>query len=317
MKLALQIILLCLLPTSLMAGTSQDSRAHRKLLVHADRIVFLGDSITYSGGYVANFETWLKSLYSRRNIDVINLGLPSETVSGLSEDGHAGGRFPRPDLFTRLDSVLSKSKPSLIFASYGMNCGIYQPFDQERFSAYKQGIERLKNKAEAAGAKIVFITPTPYDSHGKAHPYVGVLDKYSEWLVSCRDDGWMVIDLHSHMLAALEEAKKANPSFTYQKDKVHPNTQGHWVMTQPILQWFGDTPSSRASSVTEVINLHKLPAGIKPLIQKRMELKRSAWLTHTGHTRPGVKAGLPLDKAKIEEKKLNREINRLVKLSGQ
>ena len=109
MKLALQIILLCLLPTNLMAGTSQDSRAHRKLLVHADRIVFLGDSITYNGGYVANFETWLKSLYSRRNIDVINLGLPSETVSGLSEDGHAGGRFPRPDLFTRLDSVLSKS----------------------------------------------------------------------------------------------------------------------------------------------------------------------------------------------------------------
>ena len=168
--------------------------------------------------------------------------------------------------------ILSKSKPSLIFACYGMNCGIYQPFNQERFSAYKQGIEKLKNKAEATGAKIVFITPTPYDPHGKAHPYVEVLDKYSEWLVSRRDDGWMVIDLHSHMQTALDEAKKVNTSFTYQKDRVHPNTQGHWVMTQPILQWFGDTPSSRASSVTEVINLHKLPAGIKPLIQKRMEL---------------------------------------------
>jgi len=299
-----------------MAEISQDSRSHRKLLVNADRIVFLGDSITYSGGYVTNFETWLKSLYSRRHIDVINLGLSSETVSGLSESGHAGGRFPRPDLSTRLDFVLSKSKPSLIFACYGMNDGIYQPFDQERFSAYKQGVEKLKSKAEASGATIIFLTPAPYDPHGKPHPYVGVLDQYSEWLVSRRDDGWMVIDLHSHMQNALDLARKENPQFTYQKDKIHPNSEGHWIMTQPIIRWFGDIPSSQAASVTEVINLHKLPAGIKPLIQKRMELKRDAWLSHTGHARPGVKNGLPIDKSKIEEKKLNREINRLVKLSG-
>lgn len=279
--------------------------------------MFLGDSITHSGGYVVNFETWLKSLYSRRNIDVVNIGLPSETVSGLSEDGHAGGNFPRPNLFTRLDSVLNKSQPSLIFACYGMNCGIYQAFDQTRFLAYKQGIERLKGKAEDAGVKIVFITPAPYDSHGKVHPYAEVLSKYSEWLVSRRDDGWMVIDLHSHMLASLDKEKLANPNFTYQNDSVHPNAAGHWVMTQPILQWFGDTASSQAASTKGVINLHKLPAGIKPLIQRRMELKRDSWLTHTGHTRPAIKAGLPLDKAKLEEMKLNREINRLVKLSGQ
>ena len=73
------------------------------------RIVFLGDSITYSGQYVDAFETFLFLRFPARQFEVINVGLPSETVSGLSEDGHADGKFPRPDLHERLDRVLAKT----------------------------------------------------------------------------------------------------------------------------------------------------------------------------------------------------------------
>src|ERR1044072_2610468 len=48
------------------------------------RIVFLGDSITYSGEYVDNFELFLFCRDPQRKFEVINAGLPSETVSGLS-----------------------------------------------------------------------------------------------------------------------------------------------------------------------------------------------------------------------------------------
>jgi hypothetical protein len=75
--------------------------------------------------------------------EVIDMGLPSETVSGLSEDGHAGGKFPRPDLFERLDRVLRVVRPDVVLACYGMNCGIYQPLDDARFAKFKAGIERL------------------------------------------------------------------------------------------------------------------------------------------------------------------------------
>src|SRR2546425_2764856 len=47
---------------------------------------------------------------SGRQIEFLNLGLPSETVSGLSEEGHAGGQFPRPDLLERLARVLARSE---------------------------------------------------------------------------------------------------------------------------------------------------------------------------------------------------------------
>ena len=68
--------------------------------------------------------------------EVLNQGIPSETVSGLSEPGHLRHGFPRPDLHERLDRALKALKPDLIIACYGINCGIYQPFDEGRFAEY-------------------------------------------------------------------------------------------------------------------------------------------------------------------------------------
>ncbi|HEY4208603.1 MAG TPA: nucleoside hydrolase, partial [Puia sp.] len=59
------------------------------------RILFLGNSITYDGRYITDLETYYTIHYPGRHFEFINEGLPSETVSGLSEPGHAGGKFPR------------------------------------------------------------------------------------------------------------------------------------------------------------------------------------------------------------------------------
>jgi hypothetical protein len=154
----------CLLPLSLSAAEPLE------LVKNSNRILLLGDSITASGGYIAHFDAWLVAQKWDRVLPaknqtptVINCGLQSETVSGLSEDGHAGGKFPRPDLFERLDRVLALAKPDLVFACYGMNCGIYLPFDGERFAKYQEGWKKLKTKVEAAGGKLIIITPPFYD----------------------------------------------------------------------------------------------------------------------------------------------------------
>ena len=72
------------------------------------RVVILGDSNTQAGGYVSFVTYYLEKLHPTKTFDVLGLGLASETLSGLSEDGHAGGRFPRPCLFERLDRVLDE-----------------------------------------------------------------------------------------------------------------------------------------------------------------------------------------------------------------
>src|SRR5260221_3185760 len=128
------------------------------------RVVFLGDSNTQAGGYV-NFTThYLEKLYPQKDFDIIGLGLASETLSGLSEDGHAGGQFPRPCLFERLDRVLAKAKPDVVFACYGMNDGIYLPLDKGRFAAFQNGVTKLIGRCQKAGVKRVFlVTPPIYD----------------------------------------------------------------------------------------------------------------------------------------------------------
>lgn len=160
----------------------------------AKRIVFLGDSITHNGQYLEFLETILLTETSYRP-EVIAVGLSSETVSGLSEPGHADGKFPRPDLHERLDRVLAKTKPNLVVACYGMNDGIYFPLKEERFQKYVEGMKKLREKAKAAGADIVHVTPPTFDpvpikdrvlpAGLDAYPkpfegYNRVLDRYSE-----------------------------------------------------------------------------------------------------------------------------------------
>ena len=143
------------------------------------RIVFLGDSITQGGGYIEIIDAALIAQHPEVTKEIIPLGLSSETVSGLSEDGHAGGKFPRPDLHERLDRVLEKAKPQLVFACYGMNDGIYYPLGAVRTKAFQDGMKKLHDKVTATGARIVHLTPPVFDPVPiKARLLPAGLDKY-------------------------------------------------------------------------------------------------------------------------------------------
>lgn len=275
----------------------------------AKKILFLGDSITYQGTYVSLIEAALIAQYPNRNYQVINLGLGSETVSGLSEDGHAGGRFPRPDLNERLDRALTQNRPDLVIACYGMNDGIYLPLAEDRFAAYRQGIVRLRAKVIASGAEIVHLTPPVFDplpipdrvkSMGGQpakffQGYNGVLGAYAEWLMEqSRQHGWTVWDLHAEMNQALARHRKSDPRFTFARDGVHPNAAGHAVMAQPVLRAWGLRTHADGSPD------HPQGETILNNVQQKQRLLRDAWLSQVGHERPGVTPGLPLDEAKAK-----------------
>ena len=103
-------------------------------LQDGQRVVFLGDSNTYAHLYVSYIDAYLVTRFPDQRFDVLNLGLPSENVSGLSEPDHP---FSRPNLHDRLARVLEKTKPNVVVACYGMNDGIYYPFSEERFQRFQ------------------------------------------------------------------------------------------------------------------------------------------------------------------------------------
>ncbi|MEP3212382.1 MAG: SGNH/GDSL hydrolase family protein [Luteolibacter sp.] len=278
------------------------------------RVLWLGDSITFAGGYVADVEFYLRTHAPSAEFDFINAGLGSETVSGLSEEGHAGGRFPRPDLHERLDRVLEGVKPEIIFACYGMNCGIYLPFDEGRFAKYKEGMTRLHDKAVAGGVRIIHLTPPVYDSRGEELPYSDTLDRYSKWLISQRQEaGWEVVDLHFPMKRFLEKRRVEDPEFLLQKDRVHPGALGHWVMAKAILEGMGATDLKDVDSPGALTKTHPDGERLLQLIHERTVILRNAWLGFTKHLRPGVPEGLPMDQANTKADELLAEIESLVK----
>jgi lysophospholipase L1-like esterase len=288
--------------------------APRELVEKSQRIVFLGDSITYGGGYVAAFDAWLAAQKLAHPPTVINVGLPSETVSGLSEQGHAGGKFPRPDVAERLARVLQATKPDLVFACYGINCGIYQPLDEQRFAKFQQGYAKLKDAVEAAGATLVVITPPTFDDQRakKEFSYNEVLDRYSAWLVAQRAQGWNVIDLHTAMTRELAERRKASPHFTFQPDAVHPNDAGHWFMASQLIAWCGDDRAAAAKSPEEMLAIYQLSPPVFKLERERTSLHRDAYLSAAGHQRPGIRPGLPVKEATAKAAEIGAKIRELV-----
>jgi len=92
---------------------------------NGQRILFLGDSITQDGRYVEDIEAYLILNYPKIRVDIVKLGLSSETTEGLTEPDHP---FPRPNIHDRLGSALEKTRPDIVVACYGMNDGITTPF---------------------------------------------------------------------------------------------------------------------------------------------------------------------------------------------
>lgn len=266
------------------------------------RVVFLGDSITQAGGYITFVDYYLEKLYPEQDFDIYGLGLASETLSGLSEDNHAGGKFPRPCLFERLGRLLEKAKPDVVFACYGINDGIYQPLDSERFSAFQNGVKKLIEACQAAGVEqIVLVTPPIYDTTTKPGEfnYDSVMTEYAAWEMKLDEPGVHVIDLHS----AMRKARDARTE-VFSKDRVHPGADGHLFMAQTILTSLNVPVSEQPLETIQADPLYKE-------VNKLRQLRSSNWMKHIGYTREKTVPPQPLGDTEDVAAKIKETINQI------
>ncbi|MBN2413246.1 SGNH/GDSL hydrolase family protein [candidate division KSB1 bacterium] len=226
------------------------------VLKDGQQILFIGDSITQDGTYIDYIETFLSAKYPDKNFNILDLGLSSETVCGLTEPGHP---YPRPNVHERLQRVLERTDPDIVVACYGMNDGIYSPLSEDRFKAFQDGILKLINKVKETGAQLYLLTPPPYDPvpvsekvvdenapvFGYATPfknYDQVLKTYGEWIMGLQIPDVIIINIHKRMSGFITENRKTDPEFYLARDGVHPGPVGHWLMAQAILEQWGETP---------------------------------------------------------------------------
>ncbi len=275
--------------------TATPARAQAATL-SGKRVLFLGDSITQAGEYVTFVEYYLNTLYPTQHFDIISIGLSSETVSGLTENAHP---FPRPWLHERLWAALDVVKPDIVFACYGMNDGIYHPQSHERMAAFQNGIRKLIAVDKAAGAKTVLLTPPPFDptaipnsirpvtaaDFSYLNPYDhydSALAVYARWEMTLPATDAQVVDLHTPLADYLAARQKADPTFHYSGDGIHPNAVGHLLMAQTILQALG-APLQIKDLGREVTTTAADP--LFALVAKRRETRSNGWLPYVGYTR--------------------------------
>lgn len=270
--------------------------------VAGKKVAVLGDSITQGGGYVTYISYYLEKLHPQKKFDIYSLGLSSETLSGLSEPGHAGGKFPRPCLFERLGRLLEKVKPEVVFACYGMNDGIYMPLDPNRFDAFKKGVNKLVEQCKAAGVKDIFlVTPPIFDATTKAGEfnYDSVLTEYAAWEMTLKIDGVHVIDLH----AAMRKARDARTEI-YSKDRIHPGDEGHLLMAKTILSALGVKVPDESVKTIAADPLYKLVAGMRAY-------RSTHWMQYIGYTREKTVTPKALGNTEEEVAKMREQIDAL------
>ncbi|MDD7985381.1 SGNH/GDSL hydrolase family protein [Lentisphaera marina] len=312
------IIFVFLIPFSLFSEV-QNSPFHQK------RIMFLGDSITRAGIYFRYIDYYLQKSFPDEKIDIIGLGLGSETTTGESETQHP---WPRPNVHERLDRALELVKPDIVSVCYGMNDGLYHPFSQERFRDYQKGILALIEKVRASGAEVIVMTPPPFDPQslnprktlksegaddfGFKTPYENyndVLAKYGQWIMTLKIPGVTTIDIHTPIQKHVDEMRTKDPKYTISGDGIHPNALGHHLMARSFLKSLNLLNDDKSlAEAKEARKTDRLCA----LINKRTSQRANAWLQYVGYTRgtETVKTDSISD-AEQEATLMQQEINKL------
>ncbi len=304
-----------------------------------DQILFLGDSITQSGAYVAFIQLYLWDRHPEWKFEIVNVGLGGETASGNNEPTHP---YPRPVIHERLPRILKATEPDLVLICYGMNDGIYHPFDSERFADYRAGMDKLIQVYEEKSVPLVLMTPTlfdlpsareraamvpasstdyPFAYNNTFFAYDQVLQRYAEWVKSQSQRSVASVDLHSATYRFVTANRAVDKGYHF-GDGVHPPTEGHLEMALTILQGLGiqetrDAAYQRLLKLTDIALVIDPGGAPKPtplwqLMLQRERLLSAAWRESIGHTKPDKSKTLPLEEAKAEAARLEKEIRAIL-----
>ncbi len=275
-----------------------------------ERVLWLGDSVTAGGRHIAYIDAYLRARWPDADIHFMNCGLASETASGLSEAHHP---WPRPCVHERLDRVIEKLEFDWAVVCYGINDGIYAPFSDENFAAYRDGMSRAVEQLHAAGAKVILLSPMPFDApsvggkllpagggdYGFKTPFAGYNDvmlRYAGWVRDYGGPAELKVDITTPVTDAIAARRAADPGFDT-GDGVHPNPEGSHLIAKVLLESFG-VPRAEFAEGLDFGRLLEpdLPDAQREIVA--LALQRDATLAvayreHVGHKRPGAPENPP------------------------
>lgn len=234
-------LFLCALPVALsfLSVLSEDIAPPKPFLQVQDgeTVAFFGDSITHQCLYTQYIETFFYTRFPDRNIQFHNAGVSGDKAA---------------DALARFDDDLAASEPDHVTILLGMNDGQYEPFSEETFATYREGMEKIVSKIREAGATPVALSPTMFDHHQLAlrnkdetfrfrdRPFHGhynsLMAYYGAWLRETAGSEQIPFvnlwgPLNDHTFAI----RSSQPDFSLVEDAIHPGAAGQFIMAFSIL----------------------------------------------------------------------------------
>ncbi len=210
-----------------------------KIFESGDTICFLGDSITHGGQFHEFLQLFYATRYPNLILTFYNCGIAGDNAKGM---------------IYRLDKDVFIHNPNHVFLMTGMNDVIRTLYFEGEASdeivqsrkkaldEYKRNIDVLDKKFEASEISPIYLTPSIYDQYSKIEREnnMGCNDALTECSIHLKKIAQQrnatVIDLNSSMKHIMERELQNDSLFTIiGKDRVHPESTGHFVMFHEIL----------------------------------------------------------------------------------
>lgn len=207
-----------------------------------DLVAFAGDSITSGGTYHKYILTYWTTRHPELGVRFRNKGIFSDFV-------HGG--------IGRLESDILKEKPNKLVINFGMNdsgasyrkdlFGMSDPDEtvlqkrREAVAAYRARMEKLLALLKERGIATVLLGPSIYDNTMKSDAANNLgansgIQACIEELKALKN-GSGFVDFNAPMVEVNARMQAKDPAFGIAgRDRVHPETEGHWVMAYEFLK---------------------------------------------------------------------------------
>ena len=198
------------------------------LLKKGDRIVAIGDSITIAGGYLRDIDTVIARQYPELQIPVIiNAG-----VSGQKAE----------NLIVRFQKDVVDQRPAIVTINVGINdvsLHLQSPPDDTVLKAYKENIAKMVDTAQAAGIKVILLTPTIIQETPTSDGNQRLLQYSLVMRGIARDKQCRFVNLHAMFLKALGHKPAGMTANWLTSDGVHMQPLGDAIMALGVLRALG------------------------------------------------------------------------------
>jgi lysophospholipase L1-like esterase len=221
-----------LLPLALIFNAHAQTPPTDMLVKDGQTVVFLGDSITGLG--------WM---LPGGFLHLITDGLAANGVKITPIcAGVAGNRSP--DMLARVDGDVISKKPDWMLLSCGVNDVWSKTIELD---AFKTNITAIVDKAQAAGIKVMILTPTPINEtstefNPKLAGYVDFMKQIA------KDRNLPCADVNAAWVDYLTAHPDPANHTILTADGVHPNADGYQLFAKTILAAFGATPNQLATA---------------------------------------------------------------------